>query len=139
MDKTKLANKFFDFTTREMRGGYWIGVVLNYFSPFINWRGMLATVAYVKIIFPDIPFNVAIPLVIICDAIIFYFFLFLRFVIGKWDEKKGVWKKQSEYAAKKEHLSPFNVQLMNQLQEHTKALGELTGKKIKNHLTEYKD
>jgi len=137
IDKNKLANTFFDFTTRESRGGYWIGVIINYLHPFFAWKESLAIVAYIKIILPNFPLKTIIIIVIIANAVIFYALLTARWFIGRYDEKKGIWKRQSEYSAKKEHLSPFNVELRKQLEEHTKALSELTGREIPNHLRKY--
>lgn len=137
IDKNKLANTFFDFTTRENRGGYWIGTILNYLHPFYNWQEVLATVAFIKIVFPDFPFRWTVVIIVAYNIIIFYLVMALRWFIGRYDEKKGIWKRQSEYRAKKEHLSPFNVELRKQLEEHTKALSELTGREIPNHLRKY--
>jgi len=137
IDKNKLANSYFDFATREHRGGYWIGRLQYYLSPFRNWTAKLGTVAFIKILFPSFPYYITFIIVMAYNIIGFYSILIIKLFIGRWDERKGIWKRHSEYNAKKEHLSPFNVELRKQLEEHTKALSELTGREIPNYLKKY--
>ncbi len=122
MNKRKALYKLTEVMARQSRGAYWISFLQTYFDP----GKIMAYSAWIKILIPQTP---TVPLLI--GAGIFLFLIEIcKYFIGNYDEKKGIWKTQSEYNQKKEHLAPFNNELKNTLKEICKEL------KIEHKFTE---
>ncbi len=116
MNKSHIFYKFSEIETRRNRGTYWIGIVQSLFDP----QKILLGVASIKIIFPNYFSNTT----LITFFIIYMLLIeFIKYFIGELDERLGLWKKQSEYSAKKDHISPFNFELKETLEGICKKVG----------------
>ena len=114
MDKRTAFYKFAEITTRQSRGAYWINLLQTYFDPskIIIYSGMI------KILFPAFPTSV----LIMGSAIFLFLIEFVKYYIGKLDEKMGLWKRQSEYQQKQTHINPLQLEIRDTLIEVCKAL-----------------
>jgi intein/homing endonuclease len=114
MNKARLFYKFSDYTAKQNRGTYWVSLLQTYFDP----QKILMYSGLTKILYPEIPNGI---------LFIFFGFVFLlaegvKVVIGHYDVKLGIWKKQNEYNQKEKHMNPFNNELQDTIKEICKKL-----------------
>ncbi len=115
--KTELFYKYTDFVNLQNIGGYWMNQAMQYI-PYGIW---ITEIAMFKIVFEQfgVPFWLIVAFVI-CKT---YFEMVLRWVVGKFAIKIGVFKAQDMYTSKKEHLAPFNSELIATLESLCKKVG----------------
>jgi len=113
--KRKLFYKFSEIDARQQMGVYWIQKV----DELVNPQTILVLVASLKIIFPTIPLWIT-----FTGAVGFKLLMqFVRYFIGWFMEKSGIWAAQTRYNSNKEHMSPFFVQTKKTLIELCEKMG----------------
>ncbi len=125
MDKKKLFYKYTDFINLQGIGGGWVQQLKGYF-PIGQW---VQTIAGYQIIIWALHITwIPIWVIFIFIAVKFYAMMIVYWVVGKFAINVGVYSAQQQYNAKKEHLAPFNVEVINTFKEHTKILNMLAEK-----------
>lgn len=130
MNKRKIFENFNDFTTKVNMGNYLLGIIKQY---VVNPSVFIQEVASYQIMV--MAFGAKIPSIYIVLLLLFknWIMIFIHFIGGIVAKKTGFWKAQSEFQNKKEHISPFNSQLMETVKEICKKL------EIKDKFSDYYD
>jgi hypothetical protein len=128
--KNELFLKYIELDAFWKRGNGWSSDIKRW----LKWGELKDALLYGGVAKLSIPFlkNVEWWQIILVVLIVSFGQDFLFYFMGKFDFKKGLWKKQNEWGSKHATMNPFNAELKNQLNEHTKALSELTHREIPN-------
>lgn len=119
MNKKELFYKYTDWTALQGIGAGWIAQIKGYL-PIGDWitKSSIYWIALGAVNIKWIPFWA----VVVFIALKFYLMMFVNWFVGKFIIKSGVYEAQQQYGAKKEHLSPYNLELIGTLEEICKAL-----------------
>jgi hypothetical protein len=116
--KNKIFYAYTDFTTLQNIGYYWKTQFLRYLpqSAWIEKAGAMQVLLWA--------FNIKFPIWIFIVFLIlkYYIMMFGDWLIGRYAIKVGVYSVQNQYNSKKEHISPFNAELVATLEEICKKL-----------------
>lgn len=122
MNKKELFYKYTDFTNLQGIGANWVNQIRQWL-PQSTWLDRSALLSlyfsslHIKwLMFPAYAITIFL-------GVKYYFMMFANWYYGKIAIKVGVYEAQQQYNAKKEHLSPYNVELIKQLE----AIGEKLG------------
>jgi len=112
--RRKLFIAFTKWNYLRARGNHWISFV----QAFIDWRALVLYGGILSLKFPKVPFWIWIAGL----AIIGIVMEFIKWAIGWFDFKKGIWQIEAEWGQKTRQLSPFNVEVKETLTEICKKL-----------------
>lgn len=120
MNKKEIFYKYTDWTTLQGIGAGWVGQLKGYI-PIGQWIQTSAgyQIALWAINIHWIPYWT----ILVFLAVKFYVMLFINWFVGKLAIKVGIYKAQQQYGAKKEHLSPYNVEVIGTLEAICDKLG----------------
>ena len=120
----KLTYKYQNFITRQQIGGWWIGQVRGYFPITQLVQEIVVLSGGAFFIQRWLPwFNVSMPMIITYVLVKNYGWLILNAIVAHFAIKRKVYEAQQQFGAKNEALSPYNVELIKQLE----AIGEKLG------------
>jgi hypothetical protein len=120
MDKKRIFYNYTDFATLQGIGNSWISEVKSYI-PISSW---ITTASVYQIALWAIHINwIPYWAMILFLAIKFYIMIIVNWLGGKLSIKIGLYRARQQYGAKKEHLAPFNVEVIEQLTAIGNKLG----------------
>ena len=122
--RRKLFIAFTKWNYLRARGNYWI----SFLQAFIDWRSLVLYGGILSLKFPKVPLWIWITALIVGGVIS----EFVKWIIGWFDFKKGIWQIESEWAQKTRQLSPFNLEVKETLIEICRKLD------IPNHFNDIK-
>jgi hypothetical protein len=150
MNKRNWYYKWADWETMQGIGSTWISKITQYF-PIGTWLqessiyyiGLVGLKASHLIIW-GLPVylvgNIPIWMVFFWFMGKFYFVMFEKWLVAKYVIRIKLYEAQQQYGAKKEHLSPVQVEVFSQYKEYTKVLNAIAKKvdieeRVENKIT----
>lgn len=128
MEKRKIFEHYNNFLNSQNMGQEVVGFLRQFF-PVTQLAGEIALLNLTAQNIHRLPFLawVQIPFtaIVIFEIIKYYGWIFGNYIIGRVMRWWGFWKYASEYGQKKEFLAPFNNELAQQLQEHTRMINRM--------------
>lgn len=120
MDKKELFYKYTDWTTLQSIGSGWVSQIKGYL-PIGDWIQKSAgyQIALWALNIHVIPYW----LILVVLIVKFYAMIFVNWIIGRMAIKVKLYEAQQQYSAKTDHLSPYNREVINTLEEICKATG----------------
>lgn len=119
MNKKQLFYKYTDWSNLQGIGAGWVSQIKGYL-PIGEW--IQKSAGYQVVLWA---LNIHMPYWIIITLIVlkFYVMIFVNWFLGKFVIKVKLYEAQQQYNAKTEHLSPYNREVINTLEEICKATG----------------